>query len=77
MLVSTHPFSNRRRRRVLAIDEQNSMTGLLQAVAEAERYDVRGARTGADGTEVYKQWRPDVVLTDLSLPDMDGIAELP
>ena len=58
---------------MLAIDEQNSMTGLLQAVAEAERYDVRGARTGADGAEVYKQWRPDVVLTDLSLPDMDGI----
>jgi DNA-binding NtrC family response regulator len=58
---------------VLAIDEQSSMTGLLQAVAEAERYDVRGARTGADGAEVYKEWRPDVVLTDLSLPDMDGI----
>jgi DNA-binding NtrC family response regulator len=58
---------------VLAIDEQCSMTGLLQAVVEAERYDVRGARTGADGAEVYKQWRPDVVLTDLSLPDMDGI----
>jgi DNA-binding NtrC family response regulator len=58
---------------VLAIDEQCSMTGLLQSVVEAERYDVRGARTGADGSEVYKQWRPDVVLTDLSLPDMDGI----
>jgi DNA-binding NtrC family response regulator len=49
------------------------MTGLLQTVVEAERFDVRGARTGADGAEVFKQWRPDVVLTDLSLPDMDGI----
>ena len=49
------------------------MTGLLQAVVEAERYDVRGARTGADGAEVFKQWRPDVVLTDLTLPDTDGI----
>jgi len=49
------------------------MTGLLQAVVEQERFDVRGARSGADGAEVFRQWRPDVVLTDLSLPDMDGI----
>jgi DNA-binding NtrC family response regulator len=58
---------------VLAIDEQCAMTGLLQTVVETEGYDVRGARNGADGTEVFKQWRPDVVLTDLSLPDVDGI----
>jgi DNA-binding NtrC family response regulator len=49
------------------------MTGLLEAVVEPDRYDVRGARTGADGVEVFKQWRPDVVLTDLCLPDIDGI----
>jgi DNA-binding NtrC family response regulator len=73
LLVSSHSFSSRRRRRVLAIDEQCAMTGLLQTVVEPEGYDVRGARTGADGAEVFKQWRPDVVLTDLSLPDVDGI----
>jgi DNA-binding NtrC family response regulator len=49
------------------------MTGLLQTVVEADRFDVRGARNGADGVEVFKQWRPDVVLTDVSLPDVDGI----
>ena len=49
------------------------MTGLLQTVVDAEHYEVRGARTGAEGAEVFKQWRPDVVLTDLTLPDVDGI----
>ena len=73
MFGSVHPFSSRRRRRVLAIDEQCAMTGMLQTVVEPEGYDVRGARSGFDGTEVFKQWRPDVVLTDLSLPDVDGI----
>jgi DNA-binding NtrC family response regulator len=73
LIGSTHSYTNRRRRRVLAIDEQCAMTGLLQTVVETEGYDVRGARNGADGTEVFKQWRPDVVLTDLSLPDVDGI----
>jgi DNA-binding NtrC family response regulator len=66
-------LANRRRRRVLAIDEEDAMTGLLQNVVEPEGYEVRGARTGADGAEVFRQWRPDVVLTDLSLPDVDGI----
>jgi DNA-binding NtrC family response regulator len=49
------------------------MTELLQTLVEPEGYEVRGARSGADGAEVFKQWRPDVVVTDLSLPDVDGI----
>src|SRR5262245_64777607 len=49
------------------------MAGLLQTVVEQQGYDVRGARNAADAVEVFKQWRPDVVLTDLSLPDVDGI----
>jgi DNA-binding NtrC family response regulator len=37
---------------------------------------VRSALIGARGEEIFRQWRPDVVLTDLELPDTDGIALL-
>src|SRR5688500_20146308 len=73
------PASNttaKRRRRVLAIDDEPAMTEWLKMVIEAEGYEVRTALIGTRGEEIFKQWRPDVVVTDLMLPDLDGIALL-
>jgi DNA-binding NtrC family response regulator len=63
----------KRRRRVLAIDDEPAMTEWLKMVIEAENYEVRTALIGTRGEEIFKQWRPDVVVTDLMLPDIDGI----
>src|SRR3954466_15685251 len=67
---------NKRRKRVLAIDDEPAMTEWLKMVIEAEGFEVRTALIGTRGEEVFKQWRPDVVVTDLMLPDIDGIALL-
>src|ERR687891_1824580 len=64
---------NKRRKRVLAIDDEPAMTEWLKMVIEAEGYEVRTALIGTRGEELFKQWRPDVVVTDLVLPDVDGI----
>src|SRR5215210_3767004 len=64
---------NKRRKRVLAIDDEPAMTEWLKMVIEAEGYEVRTALIGTRGEEIFKQWRPDVVVTDLMLPDLDGI----
>ena len=63
----------KRRRRVLAIDDEPAMTEWLKMVIEADGYEVRTALIGTRGEEIFKQWRPDVVVTDLMLPDVDGI----
>src|SRR6202008_5150010 len=63
----------KRRRRVLAIDDEPQRTEWLKMVIEAEGYEVRTALIGTRGEEIYKQWRPDVVVTDLMLPDLDGV----
>ena len=69
-------IATKRRRRVLVIDDEPAMTEWLRIVIEAEGCEVRSALIGARGEEIFRQWRPDVVLTDIELPDTDGIALL-
>ena len=68
------------RRRVLVVDDEPMVTDWLKMVIEqAERvpgYEVRAAAIGSRGVEMFRSWRPDVVLLDLVLPDIDGIALL-
>jgi DNA-binding NtrC family response regulator len=63
----------KRRKKVLAIDDEPAMTEWLKVVLEHAGYDVRTALIGVRGEELFKTWRPDAVLTDMMLPDIDGI----
>ena len=62
-----------RKRRVLVIDDEPSMTDWLNVLLEDAGYEVKTALIGARGEEIFRAWRPDAVLTDLLLPDVDGI----
>src|SRR5512147_242817 len=73
MASQSSPSAAKRRRRVVAIDDEPAMTEWLKMVIEAEGYEVRTALIGTRGEEIFKQWRPDVVVTDLMLPDIDGV----
>jgi DNA-binding NtrC family response regulator len=68
------------RRRVLVVDDEPMVTDWLKMVIEqADRvpgYEVRAAAVGSRGVEMFRSWRPDVVLLDLVLPDVDGIVLL-
>jgi DNA-binding NtrC family response regulator len=66
-------MSAKRRKKVLAIDDEPAMTEWLKVVLEHANYDVRTALIGVRGEELFKTWRPDAVLTDMMLPDVDGI----
>ncbi len=66
-------MSTKRRKRVLVIDDEPSMTEWLQILLEHAGYEVRTASIGTRGEELFRSWRPDAVVTDLLLPDVDGI----
>ena len=66
-------MSAKRRKKVLAIDDEPAMTEWLKMVLEQAGYEVRTALIGVRGEELFKTWRPDAVLTDMMLPDIDGI----
>jgi two-component system KDP operon response regulator KdpE len=59
----------------LVIDDEPQMRRLLRVTLEANGYRVFDAATGKDGLAQAAQRRPDVVLLDLGLPDLEG-AEL-
>ena len=57
----------------IVIDDEGQIRKLLRVVLEEHGYDVVEADTGKSGLAEIATRRPDVVLVDLGLPDMDGI----
>jgi two-component system KDP operon response regulator KdpE len=60
----------------LVIDDEPQIRRLLRLILEDEHYRVLESETGRQGLADIAQRRPDVVLLDLGLPDMDGLAVL-
>lgn len=61
------------RRRVLVVDDESSITRTLRASFLANGYDVRTAQDGISALQTLEDWGPDLIITDLAMPDMDGI----
>ncbi len=57
----------------LVIDDEPQIRRLLRVTLEGNGYRVFDAATGKDGVLQAAQCRPDVVLLDLGLPDLDGL----
>ena len=61
---------------VLVIDDEPQIRRLLRVTLEANSYDMVEATNGAEGIVQAAQCRPSVILLDLGLPDLDGVAVL-
>ncbi|HEV2693666.1 MAG TPA: response regulator [Verrucomicrobiae bacterium] len=61
---------------VLVIDDEPQIRRLLRVTLEANGYAVFDATTGQDGIVQAAQRRPEIILLDLGLPDLDGVEVL-
>ena len=61
---------------ILVIEDKDSMREMLSKTLEAEGYEVETALDGEKGVEKAKEKKYDLVLSDLKLPQMDGIQVL-
>jgi two-component system, OmpR family, KDP operon response regulator KdpE len=59
--------------RVLVIDDEPQITRVLRAALSAQGYDVRTANEPEEGLQVFRDWPPDLVITDLMMPGMSGV----
>ncbi|MHB8586797.1 MAG: response regulator [Thermoplasmatota archaeon] len=61
--------------RVILVVEDNPVNQrLVEAVLKAEGYDVRLAPDAMTALSLLEQFRPDLILTDVQMPGMDGVA---
>ena len=59
--------------RILLIDDYDLVRGLLRETLELAGHTVIEARNGADGLNLFREAGADLVITDIVMPDTDGI----
>src|SRR5215472_1791079 len=59
--------------RILVIDDEPQITRALRAALSAQGLDVRTANDPEEGLVVFREWAPDLVITDLMMPGMSGV----
>lgn len=62
--------------RILVIDDEQYIRTALKEVLEREGFDVRTARDGKKGLELLEREGADLVITDVIMPGIDGVATL-
>lgn len=60
------------KRRILVVEDEYSINDGLTFALRKEGYEVRGVFNGKEALELVENFKPDLVLLDLMLPDMDG-----
>ena len=60
-------------KRVLVVDDNEANIHLIRFILEKNGVEVIEARNGAEGVELAVQEKPDLVLMDIQLPDIDGL----
>jgi two-component system KDP operon response regulator KdpE len=61
------------RRRILIVDDEPQITRVLRTSLDAHGYDLRVANDGDTALQIARDWPPDLMITDLSMPVMDGL----
>ena len=74
--LGVKPMSSRTRPTLLVVDDDSGSSGLLREVFVQEGYDVSVAQSGAEALKQAAERPFDVVLSDIQMPDIDGIEVL-
>ena len=59
--------------RILVVDDEHQITRVLHRSLSTQGYDVHVASDGEGALQTFGDWRADVVITDLAMPNMSGI----
>ena len=60
-------------RRILVVDDEPQITRVLRRSLSGHGYDVQVAADGEEALATFNVWKPDIVVTDLAMPNMGGL----
>ena len=61
------------KRNILVVDDEAQITRVLKTTLSAQGYAIRTAADGIQALSEMKTWAPDLIITDLRMPNMDGL----
>ena len=59
--------------RILVVDDEPQLIRVLRTGLTTQGYELRAAADGVAGFEIFTEWHPDLVITDLAMPNVDGL----
>lgn len=59
--------------RILVVDDESQITRVLRRALSSKGYEVQVAGDGEEALGVFREWNPDLVITDLAMPGMGGL----
>jgi len=59
--------------KILLVEDEERVRSLLKEVLESAGYEIQEASSGKEALQRYAQSRPDLILTDIVMPDTEGI----
>ena len=59
--------------KILVVDDNTDLLGMLNEALDEFGYDVEFTHDGNEATKLFHEFKPDIVLTDIVMPGVDGI----
>jgi len=59
--------------KILVVDDEPQIRRIMRETLTAEGYEVDDARNGLEGLEKLREFRPDLILLDINMPEMSGV----
>lgn len=60
-------------KRILVVDDERQIIRMLRASLQSSGYEVLTGNNGVEGLEKFESGRPDLIITDLAMPEMNGL----
>src|SRR5687768_3351961 len=60
-------------KKILVVDDEAQIIRVMRRILSAHQYEIRTANNGEAGLAAFELWSPDLVITDLQMPNVNGL----